>query len=473
MESDEGEATTEDEDLRKNTIENAGHRSTNSTAPKISPNPFQKTLASHSLGINTIDRDERDGSINARTRAGGTRPHYDVDEFKRLLLTGERSAAESSTPSTPSIHGQGTQNVGYSSSNTDTSSESRHSIFEPMPRTSQDTPRTSHENSPAGDERKLSIQQPFTRTERTRPPALSPGHGSHPTSNIPQTVSFQDPLLSFQPPSSSEHTISGRPTPNSPQTPTDLNKPLPLPPAVDSLGNKVQASAEFNRRWSQNESFELRGPLSNSPSSKKEPPLPPITRRHSQLRPKSFGGPPGRSMRISEENSSDFKPQPQQRTPTASSKVPPAPPPRRSGLTRSLSTASNSSSISAVRTPSASSNPDDEGTKFSKSPPPVPPARTPSISSVKRPPRQTPIPNASPQIAPPVPPRRRDSSQSSLTQSRPSGEYRTERNRGDSNASSLPSDTTTPSEPDLQDKDVLADLTALQREVDELRGKLK
>ena len=48
-----------------------------------------------------------------------------------------------------------------------------------------------------------------------------------------------------------------------------------------------------------------------------------------------------------------------------------------------------------------------------------------------------------------------------------------ERSRGNSGASSISAAVMTHSEPVVEDKDVLADLTALQREVDELRGKLK
>ena len=475
MESDDGDVTTEDEDLRKNTMGNAGQRSTSHTTSKMPPDPSQKALANYALGTSTTNTDERSehGTFNAS--AGVTKPHYDVDDFKRLLLTGERSVADSSAPSTPSIHGHGTQNMGDSSSNTDASSISRHSIFEPLPGASQDTPRTSHEVSPSGDERKLPLQ-PSPRTERARPPAPRPRHDNPTVLTFPQTVSFQDPMLSIQPSSSSERTNPGRSTPSSPRNPTDLNKPLPLPPAVGSLGNEAQALAEFNRRWSQSELFEFRGPLSSSPPSKKEPPAPPLARRHSQLRPKSYLGPSGRPTRILEENLLDFKPQPHQRTAAADSKPPPTPPPRRSGLTRSLSTASNSSSISALRAPSMSSNTDDESTSISKSPPPVPPTRTPSISSVKRPPRKSPLPNSTPPTAPPVPPRRRASSQTSQNsqaQSKLSGEYRLDQYRGDSEASSIPPVVATPSEPDVDDKDVLADLTALQREVDELRGKLK
>lgn len=74
---------------------------------------------------------------------------------------------------------------------------------------------------------------------------------------------------------------------------------------------------------------------------------------------------------------------------------------------------------------------------------------------------------------PPPPPRRRGSSQSSYTPSRLSGHY-SERLRSDSGASSISHLAMTPlGSSGAEKKDVMADLSALQRDVDELRGKLK
>ena len=79
-------------------------------------------------------------------------------------------------------------------------------------------------------------------------------------------------------------------------------------------------------------------------------------------------------------------------------------------------------------------------------------------------------------MPPPPPPRRRGSSQSSHTLSRLNGDYRIsvgQRPRGDSGASSISQLQMTPIESSAEKKDVLADLSALQREVDELRGKMR
>ena len=418
------------------------------------------------------DEGERSGIAPPNAAAGAARPHYNVDDFKRLLLTGETSVAEASAPSTPSTHSQGTQNLGDSSSSTDASSISRHSIFEPLSGANQDTPRTSHEVSPSGDEPQLPGQKSSPRMERIRPAAPKPRHGNPMTGAVPQPSSFQNPMLSFQPANNSKAAHSERPTPSSPRTPTNLNKPLPLPPALEPLEHRAQESALFTRKRPQSAYFEYQSPQPHNLPTKRDPPAPPLARRHSQLRPKSSIGSAGRSTRIPEENLVDAKPQPQ-RNPIVSLEAPAPPPPRRSGRTRSLSTASTSSSVSAFRALPTTSTADDEHPKSSKSPPPVPPTRTPSISSVKRPPRPSLPTNSSPTVVPPVPPRRRGSSHSSLTQSKTTAEYSTKRSRGNSGDSSILAFPTTPSESGVEGIDVLANLTALQREVDELRGKLK
>lgn len=471
IESDKGEATTEDEGLRKNTIGNAGQRLTGNMTMKMSPNSLQKTLVKNTFTTGTLDTGERSEDSIPNAATGTTKLHYDVDEFKRLLLTGETSVAEASALSTLSTHSQGTQNVGDTSSNTDASSISRHSIFEPLPGISQDTPRTSHEVSPSGEERQLPVQSPSPRTERIRPPAPKPRHGNPASGTVLQNLSRQGSGLSLQWSDNSNTTFPSWPSVDSPQTPTDLNKPLPLTPAVEPLdGTVLQPALSANRR-PRSEYIKTEGTQINSLPLKREPPAPPLARRHSQRRPISLIGPSGRSMQISEENLAESKRQ-SQWMPLASPKPPP-PPPRRSGPTRSLSTASNSSSISAFRAPSTTSATDDENTNTSKSPPPLPPSRTPSISSVKRPPRPSPDAKSSPTMGPPLPPRRRGSSHGSVTQSISSGEYRADRYRSDSGASSNPPVSAAPLGPGVDDKDVLADLTALQREVDELRGKLK
>lgn len=247
---------------------------------------------------------------------------------------------------------------------------------------------------------------------------------------------------------------TGRFSPGSPKTPTDLNKPLPLPPTTEAAGRgmpnplPVLASPKLD-------------PQIDTPSRKREPPPPPFARRQGQARPKSSYGESGPGMSMLEARSSE---QPQSdpihrdQLSKASSKPPP-PPPRRPGIVHGLSASSTTSGVSMVPTPSSSTFSDDSST--SKTKPPLPPIRNRSSSLIKR---QTTLPTqiSSTGLPPAPPPRRRGSSQSSFSPARLSGEYQPSfsgRQRTDSGASSI------------QNKNVMADLSALQKEVDALRGK--
>jgi hypothetical protein len=251
---------------------------------------------------------------------------------------------------------------------------------------------------------------------------------------------------------------TGKLSPGCPRTPTDLNKPLPLPPTVEAADHELPNPLR---------SFAMskRDPQTDSPNLKKEPPAPPSARRQGQARPKSLFGESGQGMpegmpvsqgKSSEALHSDPKHRDQ---PSEASSKPPPPPPRRPGISHGLSASSTTSGVSMVPTPSSSTFSDDSLT--SKTKPPVPPTRNRSSSLIKR---QTTLPTqiSSTAMPPAPPPRRRGSSQSSFSPTRLSGEYQpsfTGRQRADSGASSI------------QSKNVMADLSALQKEVDALRGK--
>lgn len=247
---------------------------------------------------------------------------------------------------------------------------------------------------------------------------------------------------------------TGRSSPGSPRTPTDLNKPLPLPPTLDAADHEVPNPLQF---------FALLklDPQTDSPSRKREPPPPPSARRQGQARPKSFldksrEGMPGLEGKSSEPPQSNAT---HRDHPSEASSKPPPPPPRRPGIVHGLSASSTTSGVSMVPTPSSSTFSDDSLTARTK--PPIPPTRHRSSSLIKR---QVTLPTqiSSTGMPPAPPPRRRGSSQSSFNPIQLSEEYQpsfTGRQRTDSGASSI------------QSKNVMADLSALQKEVDALRGK--
>ncbi|MCJ1427288.1 hypothetical protein MMC29_005191 [Sticta canariensis] len=469
VESDDGGDTSEDgEKLRQNTRGNASSLLSEEQIMSMPPNPFRKTLASQTETTKWVRRNEKRDSEPSNPIGGGSRPHYNVEDFKRLLLTGERNTTHAATIPTTRLPD--------SSSNTDTSSVSRQSIFEPLPESHQDTPRTSHDVSPSDDEQQVPKYRHAVSVRTGDPSGLERYDGQATIGSMPQALSFKNPALSipistFGPSILPTHST---PTSNSPRTPTDINKPLPPPPGLQAT--EKQASATGNTIDNQrdgSQSNHLQSQINRSPSIRSRP-APPVTRRHSQLRPNSLSNSPEQWNSILEEKPRAIESAPVPSSPS-SSKLPPPPPPRRHGRNRGMSTSSTSSAISATAAPLASSPIDETVFTASKTRPPVPPKRTPSSSSFKRPSRIATNPNPPSMAPPPVPPpRRRRSSQSSLTPSRPSGEYRLasdDRQRADSGDSITFPPPTTALELSSGEKDVMADLSALQREVDELRSK--
>ena len=455
----------EDESTRQNTLSNSGDSTPKVQGQRAVPvNPFAKTLASLNAetqpSFTSPELEQRPSE--AELKVG--RPHYDVDDFKRLLLKGETNSPGPNAAVPPPVSFQGQHGIGDSSSNTDTSSVSRQSIFEPLSNPLQESPRTSYESSPAEEERQQLAGSPPLSLGKTKPAVPRPRHGKLVKPNTPQTVSFEDPTLSF----SDSVILPAAPTQKLPGTPNEGSKPLPAPPVAMQTSVAADPNPEIPKRHPYSASSELQG----SPNpQKRNPPAPPLSRRHS-LRPKPFVT-SERSTPISEEGSSDSFPI-SQSPPNTASKVPPPPPPRRAGQVRAESPSSISTTASAVAIQPQSRD-DDPSTKSARLQPPTPPNRSPSLSAVKR--QSTQPFTGSPSMAPPPPPRRRGSSASSYSYnpSRLSGNYSaiaTERMRSDSNASSisqLPMSSPTQGSP--EGRDVLADLSALQREVDELRGK--
>lgn len=392
------------------------------------------------------------------------RPHYDVDDFKRLLLTGEkvRTDKNTSTATVPPAPMQGLQ-LGDSNSNTDASSVSRQSIFEPHPDLNPESPSTSMD-VPLSDDERHGLVQSSPNVGRSRPSVPPSRHGKLVKQTVPQTVAFEN--LSSSPPGPSLPPISFMES--SPlatlDTSRDIDKPLPLPPqtespkSMESRSGYTSSAAEAPHRFSTTENHTDRVATKRS-----APPLP-AARRHGQARSRSSTNDSSRSTSITEEMSQHTLPSPTNSSSTTSLK-PPLPPPRRTGTNPGQENTNPATAVATVNDPVE--------LPASKARPPAPPSRTPSTTSIKRMSR-APTNPGSPAPAPPPPPRRRGSSQSqsSFIPSRLSGEYRissSERARSGSGASS----TQQPSLPEAptEEKDIMADLTALQREVDELRGK--
>lgn len=452
---------------------------TNSYVPA---NPFQKTLA-------TIEHTE--GAPDTATSIGASggqklgKASLDVDAFKRLLMTGTTGSTTGTSAATGSV---GSVNPPFNppsthvphhavndGTSTDTSSVSKQSLFEPIQGNHPESPRTSHEVSDPDDERPGLSSSGASKPDRKKPPPPSSKHGKL------IKVELRDDNTSYgmEPPAvlaarKSQQSLNSPSSLRSPSL-TDLNKPLPAAPTKPLPAAPVPRSSHESDRES---IFDVEAagkrPEPPSPSSsvkRKTPPAPPITRRHSQLisDSKLNATPTGRLSPNIEEPMSYTESAP----PSTHARPPPPPPSRRPASVRNLSF-----DPPFVSPPLSSPDVD----RSIKSPAPIPPptrmaskrlsGRPPSVHSME-------ISNKRLSAAPPPPPpRQRASSRTSLEAPtlspgppRTSGEY-FRRGSQASQASQLDriENVETESTSAVGASDILADLAALQREVDALRG---
>ena len=334
-----------------------------------------------------------------------------------------------------------------SSSTADSASVSRQSIFEPITSTSMDTPRSSHELDfdDASVERR-SMYSSAAPQARQKPSVPKTRHGKQLAETKPSASGAITTFGIGDAPSARIYIPSSQ----SPTTDVtkDLNKPLPLPPVDSSfLMPKI-------------ESPKLETVL---PARAKRPPTPPLARRQSQMKGKK----PQQAMSSSSTTFAVEDPSPS--SPTDSQKVPstmkaPPPPPHRK-LKRASTYGTPSSEphlpiSDSPRRPSANfladlnTGIDSTGQQVSELP-----SRTPSSAS-----RASASLNSTsgPGAPPPLPPprRMRGLSKSSTDSQRPASfELRRPSTESSQNVSGQSNAT-----------DILADLAALQREVDALRG---
>ncbi|KAM3072098.1 hypothetical protein ACMFMG_008560 [Clarireedia jacksonii] len=430
-------------------------------------NPFSKTLE-------TMERPERDAlGITTTVVTNPVRGSMDVDAFKRLLMTGNAGISTTPTPpQAPPVHPIHHTFGDGGSSSTETSSLSRQSIFEPVQEPLPESPRTSHEISEPDEERRVLSESSLQG--RKRPPPPNSRHGklikmelrdepiSTPPTSPPQATPIPTQYLT---------TLTA--TPN--RSLTDLNKPLPPAP--------TRASGELERESIFDSASAGRAPEPPSPSSsirRKTPPAPPITRRHSQLASDSklSRSNSGRlSPKVEEDNASVYSIEPG-RPRSNSGKAPPPPPIRKHALVRASSHHASTASSAPLPVP-----PPARGSSRHD--------RSSSINSVESP-NSSGANKRSSIIAPPPPPRHRQTrnsiDSSPINSSHPkrlSGEHTSlpslDQHRQSSNASSLSQtsrleENTSPSVipqdggSGSDSKDILADLSALQREIDALRN---
>lgn len=323
-----------------------------------------------------------------------------------------------------------------SSSSTDTSSVSRHSIFEAAQELHPESPRTSYDMAASDDEQVSLVGGETVKKEKKKPPPTPRHrHGKLVKDRTPQTVSFEDFSV-----------VETMPAPESSRrNDSNLNKPLPpTPPTAISPSTHIisedlpKETASINETNDRDVVTVSEMAVYPKPNVKKVPPPVPLARRQSQLRNSTAGSRSrsNSSLTISSQHSTEvpFNQSGQEITshphPMTAQKSPPPPPPsrRHGNVLLTTNTPSTDPSIGAhksvVSPPHSSSSRRTTLESQPGSPSPVSDlTRTSSVHSTR---------NASKVVAnegthanagmppPPPPPRRRQSGRSSLDMQRPS-----------------------------------------------------
>ncbi|KAK5135191.1 hypothetical protein LTR08_005578 [Meristemomyces frigidus] len=394
---DTDSTTTADSDLEQalvNTRRNSGSLATPATSfgaqsgSRAPFNPFARTLetseARFGLGKHPEERtarEEVDGSDPATPRA--RKPMLDVDVFKNILMGG------GAAPTPPIAAQQQPQQRPQDSSSTDTSSVSAQSIFDPMHEAHPESPRTSFDDhrsdsDEAVDDESSSLMGPVASRPVEEGPPRPPKQPDNRISRAyPQTVSFADfdnftptafpPSAPRTPPVNTPLQAVMRPLTPKSSSSSDLNKPLPPPPAEQGTYFPV---TDVPQSDAMNLQPLKAGPAAAGvlPQSKKAPPPPPNSRRQNQA-----GSGEGRDRSTS--NLSQGSVQPAQlgetdaTTRATDQSLKPAPPPPPSRRSQPALTTPSPAAEMAPRAPLL--NP---GNPEPKVMPPPPPRRQPGKS---------------------------------------------------------------------------------------------
>ncbi|KAH7029201.1 uncharacterized protein B0I36DRAFT_363776 [Microdochium trichocladiopsis] len=483
-------------------------------------NPFARTLQDMEPTAH--------GDDGTSAAAGPTKGAMDVHSFKRLLLTGQSNSPPAPRGADAAVNSQsitGTGGLHDAASSTDASSVSRQSLFDQM----LDTPRTSHDISEPETIERTAASIPTSRfavssrsgSARPKPPPPSSRHGKLIKVELGAESRSPDAQESSRPDDQQ---------PSQPQAAdSDVNKPLPPPPARSSEDEARESPFDREAAGKTPEAFneDHKVPISpaasitrsrsesqGSTQSKRAavPPQAPPPRRHARSESKVVPSqsknndedPPRSSLDSTRSRSESIR----AGIGSGSAFAPAPPPPRRPNHGRSNSTYSNVSQPSAISpqgifaesqkfgspSPEDRANLDGTGSPLQAemsrestpriAAPPPPPARN---SSVRRPLSSQRVSEASNVSAggrrpagnrdsfiappPPPPPRQRGSSRGSMeSHTRPALKDLNSQSGGEAPvsttlaaANSLPTGVV-----ENQGADILADLDALQREVDAL-----
>ncbi|KAK3054851.1 hypothetical protein LTR09_004009 [Extremus antarcticus] len=452
--------------------EGSGGRSGGGGAPY---NPFARTLATSEAAFGLqrstdegVQQDGGEGRIGTR---GVGRPAMDVDQFKNILMNGSALPSISTPTNAPAP----TARFQDSSSNTDASSASQQSLFDPYLEIHSETPRTSFDqmDSPSdsedgGEDDNSGLMSGTTRSDDFAPPAPPKHSHGRPLTAVmaapkgPQTVSFDefDDSISAGPKRQQSLNV-----PTLHRSPSDLNKPLPPPPMLDPgsprTAEPLQLETGGLAAQESRDALFTAGVEDNAETKKAPPPPPPTSRRgqstSSQGRARSTSDATEDfsrdDMNATQQEPISMADEPVSKTTAPAAAPPPPPPPSRK------SKPPTQPQIAVVEAPSDTQLSAPSTAESAKPMPPPPPRRmaskagnsvnrstsTASHSSVQR------KENTSSNATPPAPPPRRGKRESMDIDRRSSGQ---------SGVMSPNKET---------ERDVLADMSAFQAEIEALR----
>ena len=477
-------------------------------------NPFARTLTTSNSAVDAQEQDDtarfRTGSSAGRSAVPSNKSTMDVDAFTRMLLGGTSAATKIDSQNLASQAGPGSS----------AQSSSQQFGYEPTHQPGNESPRSLSDISPSdgeddGDDADHTERSGLMSEARPKNHAPTPPqhrHGTPIAQKGPRTVSFADFDTSFTtsaPPQSPRISqITNEVRPSLSRSSSDLNKPLPPPPPPESESPEVGPPTP-------EKDFKSEVPRPSSPTAEKginskkaPPPPPPASRRKAPSRSDATGTRIRASSDLSQ--TSYAGDEGLEVRPTR-----PAPPPSRAAPDNAVGR------IPIVQTPNESDSHAEtssekvelESQPGKMKPPPPPPtrnsgkpmqslSRTSSVQSnasggVRR------VSPGLGAVPPPPPPRRSDGKRASYDGSSRSPDAR--RTSTDSRASSkdfgsrdlrrvsgqsfgaerrdslsslqqVAEDSSTKPENEIQNtssspNDILADLSAFQRELDELRSK--
>lgn len=392
----------------------AAHETTEKTSRG---HDVRDTLARFASGprASTVSQQATTGT---KEQVGSAKLTMDVDAFKRMLLTGERQSARPREGTFQSTQATSIQPVSDSSSSADTASISQRSIFETAPPTLEESPRTSNElDTKEADQQRAILDSTSAGRKPPAPPKSRRGKSVHETGIGASEAKF-DSFINSLSLSTGQNVSSDK---------SSLRSP--------SLDQKATGE---------------QGPIPSMPEShKRVPPAPPLARRKSERQ----AGKPAMTRNSSSQYSvnSDTETLPSPPPMNTTSKAPPPPPPPARRMT---STSERRPSLDVIHDSEEGSTTDTQAPPdFSSTTPRSGMGQTPS--SLKRTSQAPPPPV-------PAPRRGRGSSRSSVETQRPS--------LGALGITDSSGGETSARQDSAEARDILADLAALQREVDAARA---